>query len=67
MGRPKYVEHPHSQQVAVWLTGPEKAVLDEMTAEMGSYRSAVIRQAIAEMALRRNGAAADAAFTSQEQ
>ncbi len=55
MGRPKYVEHPHSQQVAVWLTAPEKAVLDEMTAEMGSYRSAVIRQAIAEMALRRNG------------
>ena len=55
MGRPKYVEYPHSQQVAVWLTAPEKAVLDEMTAEMGSYRSAVIRQAIAEMALRRNG------------
>ena len=54
MGRPKYVEHPHANQVAVWLTAQEKAVLDEMTAELGSYRSAVIRQAIAEMAMRRN-------------
>ena len=54
MGRPKYVEHPYANQVAVWLTAQEKAVLDEMTAELGSYRSAVIRQAIAEMAMRRN-------------
>ena len=54
MGRPKYVEHPHTNQVAVWLTAQEKDVLDEMVAELGSYRSAVIRQAIAEMAMRRN-------------
>ena len=54
MAKPKNLNYPRSKYVQAWVSPAELAVLDEMAAELGSYRSAVIRQAIAEMAMRRN-------------
>ncbi len=54
MSKPKNLNYPRSKYVQAWVTPEELAVLDAMAAELGSYRSAVIRQAIAEMAMRRN-------------
>ena len=54
MSKPKNLNYPRSKYVQAWVTPEELAVLDAMAAELNSYRSAVIRQAIAEMAMRRN-------------
>ena len=54
MSKPKNLAYPRSKYVQAWVTPEELAVLDAMAAELNSYRSAVIRQAIAEMAMRRN-------------